>query len=169
MSEVRWLTPREQEAWRGLMTMNAQVMGRLRRSLQQTSGLSDSDYEVLVPLSEAPGGRLRSYELGAALQWEKSRLSHHLRRMEARGLVDREGCETDRRGAFVVLTPEGRAGIEGAAPDHVEEVRRSFLDALSAEQIDALAGITRAVLAHLDAEPAGAAEPAGTAKSVQME
>ena len=130
--------------------MNAQLTGRIRRSLLQTSGLSDSDYEVLVQLSEAPAGRMRSYELVAALQWEKSRLSHHLRRMEARGLVAREGCETDRRGAFVVLTPQGRAGIEEAAPDHVEEVRRSFLDALTPAQIDALAGISDAVIARLE-------------------
>jgi DNA-binding MarR family transcriptional regulator len=132
------------------MTMNAQLTGRIRRSLLQTSGLSDSDYEVLVQLSEAPEGRLRSYELVAALQWEKSRLSHHLRRMEARGLVGREGCDTDRRGAFVVLTPEGRVSIEDAAPDHVEEVRRSFLDALTPAQIDALAGISHAVIERLD-------------------
>jgi len=130
--------------------MNAQLTGRIRRSLLQTSGLSDSDYEVLVQLSEAPEGRLRSYELVAALQWEKSRLSHHLRRMEARGLVGREGCDTDRRGAFVVLTPEGRVSIEDAAPDHVEEVRRSFLDALTPAQIDALAGISHAVIERLD-------------------
>ena len=130
--------------------MNAQLMGRLRRSLLQTSGLSDSDYEVLVQLSEAPDHRLRSYQLVAALQWEKSRLSHHLRRMEARGLVEREGCDTDRRGAFVVLTPAGRKSIEEAAPDHVDEVRRAFIDALTPAQLDALAGITEAVVTRLD-------------------
>lgn len=131
--------------------MNAQLNGRLNRSLQQDSGLSDSDYEVLVHLTEAPDGRLRAFELGAALQWEKSRLSHHLRRMEARGLVERKNCETDRRGSFVVLTPAGRRSIESAAPGHVEEVRAAFLNALSPEQIDALAGITQAVLANLEA------------------
>src|SRR3546814_13458713 len=88
--------------------MQAKLGARLRRAHQRDSGLSDSDYAVLVHVSEAPEGRLRIFELGAQLEWEKSRLSHHLRRMEQRDLIVREECDTDRRGAFVVLTPTGR-------------------------------------------------------------
>ena len=152
----QWLDDREQRAWRGLLTMQAQLAGRLRRSLQRDAGLSDADYQVLVELSEAPTCRLRVFELVRALQWEKSRVSHHLRRMEERGLVERAECPTDGRGAFVVLTPTGRAAIEAAAPRHVAEVRRAFLDVLSPPQLDALGDITSAVLANLalaDDEP----------------
>src|SRR5512134_1046964 len=125
MADVRWLDEREQAAWRGLLTMHAQLQARLSRALQRDAGLSDADYGVLVALSEAPDDRLRIFQLGRFLQWEKSRLSHHLRRMEARGLVERRECDTDRRGAYVVLTARGRAAVEAAAPGHVAEVRHA--------------------------------------------
>lgn len=161
-----WLDEHEQRAWRGLIALRIGLDARLRRSLQRDSGLSDADYMVLVELSESATGRLRAFELVSALRWEKSRLSHHLRRMQHRGLVERVGCETDRRGAFVVLTPVGRSTIEGAAPGHVAEVRRSFFDALSPAQVEAFTEISAAVLRHLadldsaesepDADPGGA-------------
>jgi len=147
------------------MGLQAQLNGRLRRSLLQESGLSDSDYQVLVILSAAPQGLLRAFALIRALQWEESRLSHHLRRMEQRGLVERLDCETDGRGSYVAVTPAGRSAIESAAPGHVAEVRRSFFDALTASQIDSLSRIGDAVLshlAHLDAaEQADGAKPRG--------
>lgn len=144
-----WLDEREQRAWRGLLAMSAALDSRLGRALQQRSGLSHADYAVLVALSESPEGRLRAYEVVSALEWEKSRLSHQLRRMEDRGLLERQDCETDRRGAFVVLTPAGRAAIEAAAPSHVSDVRRWFVEALTPAQLDALAEISEAVLARL--------------------
>jgi DNA-binding MarR family transcriptional regulator len=153
MDEPRWLDEREARAWRGYTRMRAQLEGRLSRELARHSGLSDPDYSVLVNLSEAPEGRLRAFELGRALQWEKSRLSHHLKRMEKRRLVARESCESDARGSFVVITTEGRAAIEAAAPAHVEDVRRHLIDLLSAEQLDMLGDITETVLAHLDGDP----------------
>ena len=129
--------------------MHAEVSSALQRQLQRDTGLSSPDYEVLVYLSEAPGGRLRPFQLGDALQWEKSRLSHQLRRMQARGLVTREDCESDRRGAVVTITGAGRDAIRAAAPRHVREVRRAFLDALTPGQLDALTEIADAVLRHL--------------------
>ncbi|HLU42436.1 MAG TPA: MarR family transcriptional regulator [Microthrixaceae bacterium] len=148
-AQVRWLDEREQRAWRGLIRMQAQLDAHLRRSLVRDSGLSDADYDVLVHLSEAPEDRLRIFELVRALQWEKSRLSHQLRRMEQRGLLERSECPTDGRGAFVSLTPEGRAAIEAAAPRHVAEVRRHFVDVLTPEQLDVLGDIAEAVLESL--------------------
>jgi DNA-binding MarR family transcriptional regulator len=152
MSNDLWLTADEQRAWRGFLLMGAKLQARLNRELQRRSGLSDADYEVLVNLSEAPGGRLRAFELCGAMHWEKSRLSHHLSRMEARGLVVREGCRTDARGAFVSLTGQGRAAIEAAAPEHVAQVRRLFFDALTPEQVEALTTISEAVLDRLAVE-----------------
>lgn len=149
MSEPRWLDEREMRAWRAYAVMQAQLSARLHRSLQRTTGLSLSDYEVLVLLSEAPDGRLRSFQLSAALQWEKSRLSHHLSRMQARGLVSRQLCSTDGRGAFVVITPAGRSAIESAAPTHVADVRDAIIDVLTPEQLDALAEIAETVLDRL--------------------
>lgn len=152
MTKTEWLDDREQRAWRGMLTMKARLDARLRRSMQRCSSLSDADYAVLVYLSEAPQGRLRVFELVEQLDWEKSRLSHQLRRMQERGLVDREGCETDRRGSFAVITETGRTTIEAAAPHHVRDVRRLFIDALTPGQLEALAEITDAVLDHLEKE-----------------
>jgi len=133
--------------------MERRLSGRVARELQRGTGLSGADYEVLVNLSEAPERRLRAFQLGVATGWEKSRLSHHITRMEDRALVRRASCPTDSRGAYVVLTAEGRRAIEAAAPQHVEHVRRWFVDALTPDQLDALADISDAILARLGDDP----------------
>ncbi|HEX2155340.1 MAG TPA: MarR family transcriptional regulator [Acidimicrobiia bacterium] len=150
MSEVRWLDETESRAWRGYQAMTDQVTALLQQSMMRQSGLSLSDYAVLVYLSESED-RLRAYELGAALRWEKSRLSHHLRRMEKRGLITRQTCETDGRGLWIVLTARGRQAIEEAAPVHVSDVRRYIIDQLNPSQLEALAEITEKVLGGLPA------------------
>jgi DNA-binding MarR family transcriptional regulator len=146
---TRWLEPDEQAAWRAFLAMQSQLFRRLGRQLQADSELSTADFEVLVHVSEAPGGRLRAFELGEALSWEKSRLSHQLTRMERRGLVERRVCTTDGRGADVVLTDAGRATIEEAAPGHVDELRRVFVDVLTPAQLRELEAIATAVLGAL--------------------
>jgi len=101
---TRWLTDSEQRAWRGYQAVQAQLSARLNRQLQTDSGLSLADYEVLVALTDRPEGQLRVFELAEALQWEQSRLSHHLARMQQRGLVNRRACREDRRGSYVLVT-----------------------------------------------------------------
>lgn len=140
-----WLDEREQRAWRGFQTLHSQLLGALSRRLLADSGLSDSDYAVLVALSEAPDERLRAHELCRELVWEKSRLSHQLRRMEERGLLRREACEEDARGQVVVLSAAGRRTIEAAAPAHVAAVRELFIDLLTRDQLDVLGDIAEAV------------------------
>jgi DNA-binding MarR family transcriptional regulator len=147
---TRWLSEPEQSAWRGLLQMTTRLEARLNRELQEVSGLSLADYDVLVPLSETSQGRLRVFELASVLGWERSRLSHHLARMQRRGLVAREDCDADRRGAFVVLTDAGRTAIDQAAPAHVETVRRLVFEGLSDEQVTSLQGLTDSVLRRLD-------------------
>jgi DNA-binding MarR family transcriptional regulator len=131
--------------------MHGQLLARLNRQLQADSGLSLADYEVLVQLTEVPDGRLRPFELQRGLQWEQSRLSHQLTRMQRRDLVSREGCTDDGRGAFIVLTEAGRRAIEAAAPGHVDAVRRLFLDRLTRDQITMLGRLSTQVLTRLDA------------------
>jgi DNA-binding MarR family transcriptional regulator len=101
---------------------------------------------VLHPLSQAPDGLLRARELGAEIGWDRSRLSHHVSRMEKRSLVTREECVEDGRGLMVRLTKAGRKAIEGAAPQHVENVQRYFFDLLSKEELETLAGVFERVL-----------------------
>lgn len=141
MPEAQWLDEREQRAWRSLMAMQDGLSEFIERQLRNKSGLSRADYQVLGHLSEAPDGRLRSFELGRLLRWEKSRLSQHLGRMQSRHMVSREPCMTDQRGAIVVITPEGRRLIEAAAPQHVADVRDALIDHLTAEELELLSAV----------------------------
>lgn len=146
-----WLDEREQRAWRGLMAMHADLSQYLERRMRVRDGLSKADYEVLALLAEAPPGRLRAFEIGEALRWEKSRLSQHLTRMEGRDLVSREQCPTDQRGTFVVLTPRGRAVIEAAAGPHVADVRAVLLDHVTPAQLDQITELADLVRARVGA------------------
>ncbi|MEV6596331.1 MarR family transcriptional regulator [Actinoplanes sp. NPDC051346] len=145
-----WLTDEQQRAWRAYLGMQARLTAELNRQLQAESGLSLSDYDVLVKLTDAAGGRLRPYELQRALEWEQSRLSHHLGRMQRRGLVARQDCDDDGRGSYIVVTDAGRDAIASAAPGHVNTVRRLFFDHLDAEQVRVVEQLANGVLAALD-------------------
>jgi DNA-binding MarR family transcriptional regulator len=131
--------------------MASRLQTAMHRQLQQDCELSLSDYDVLVALSE--GGPLRINELGDALAWEQSRLSHQLRRMRGRGLVVRQGSDDDRRGATVELTDGGRAALELAAPGHVELVRSAMFDGMSAAQLRAFGAVAEAVAERLTTSP----------------
>ena len=150
MTSPRWLDEREQRAWRGYTQMQHRLTKVLGQRLVRDSGLSAADYELLVPLSEAADDQLRARDLARMVDWEKSRLSHQLTRMEQRGLVERRECPTDARGAFISLTAAGRAAIEGAAPQHVDAVREHFIDLLTESEIQILIGITGRVLRRLE-------------------
>jgi DNA-binding MarR family transcriptional regulator len=147
---VDWLTPDEQRAWRAYLRTGTLLSAALNRQLQADSGLSLPEYEVLVRLSEAPGGQLRPFQLGLALDWEQSRLSHLLSRMTRRGFVVRQDCPGDRRGALVMLTGRGRAAIESAAPGHVAAVRRLVFDQMDRAQATAFRQAFEAILAALE-------------------
>lgn len=149
-----WLTERESAAWKAVRDLGQPLWTALGRDLQRESGLSMADYQVLVVLSESPGNVLAYRELADATGWEKSRLSHHITRMEKRDLVRREGCPGDARSANVVLTDRGRSCIESAAPGHVESVRRLLIDQLTEQQIDALIAIGEQIARVLAACPA---------------
>jgi DNA-binding MarR family transcriptional regulator len=154
MDSTRWLTPAEDRAWRAWLAMAERLRSQIGRDLQADSGLSDADYLVLVHLSEAEGHRLRMNDLAAHLNWSKSRLSHQLARMQSRGLVQRDGCLSDGRGAFAVLGPDGLAEIERAAPAHVASVRRHLIDVLDQAELEQLAVIAERVVDHLRGESA---------------
>jgi DNA-binding MarR family transcriptional regulator len=136
-AEVRWLSAEEQAAWRHFITGARRLMDRLDQDLKAL-GLNHDDYGVLVALSEAEGDRMRMAELADQSVESRSRLSHHIGRLESRGLVARETCPEDRRGTWAVLTTEGRATVEATAPHHVEGVRRHFLDHVGAEELQVI-------------------------------
>lgn len=150
---VRWLTPEEQRAWRGFVRLHERLGGRLGRLLQSESKVSPADYAVLVHLTDSSEGRQRHQDLARALEWEKSRMSHHIARMAGRGMVVREECPEDGRGAFVVITDAGREAIEAAAPRHVEAVRELFLDHVTPAELRVLTEISERVIRRMDEDP----------------
>ncbi|CAN3126460.1 MarR family winged helix-turn-helix transcriptional regulator [Mycobacterium sp. smrl_JER01] len=150
---MEWLNDEQQRIWRNYLAMVSRLHTAMHRQLQQDCELSLSDYDVLVALAER--GPMRIHELGELIGWEQSRLSHQLRRMRGRGLVDREGDGDDRRGATVGLTEAGRAALHAAAPGHVDLVRSVVFDGLSEAHQRAFGAAVEAVLARL-----GTARPA---------
>jgi DNA-binding MarR family transcriptional regulator len=143
------LNAREDRAWSAFIHAHQQIELHLNRRLQE-SGLSGADYEVLAALSALEGDRMPAHALCTALRWEKSRLSHQLRRMEKDGLIRREPNPDDARSTMVCLMPAGRAAIEKAAPGHVDDVRRNFVDLFTPTELDVLAALNERVLHHLD-------------------
>ncbi|MBF8184717.1 MarR family transcriptional regulator [Nonomuraea sp. K274] len=140
-NDIPWLNDDEQYMWRQWMGLNAELLAKLNRDMQTDAGLSNPDYQVLVVLTDSAEGRIRVSDLAASLQWERSRVSHHVARMEKRDLVSRLGCPDDGRGAFVRITEAGRAAIERAAPGHVRAVRHLVFDALTADEVAQLGEI----------------------------
>ena len=126
---VPWLGVEEQEAWRAFIDGSRRLLQQLELD-HKAADVTPDDYGVLVVLSESPDGRLRMSELADVAVESRSRLTHHIGRLEAKGLVRREACEVDKRGLNAVLTAKGRRLIESAAPHHVAAVRSWFLDAL---------------------------------------
>src|SRR3954466_5982271 len=147
--EPRWLDAEEQKAWRAWLYSSLLLQDRLDRELTHGTGISHAYYEILVALSEAPERRMRMSELADRCLSSRSRLSHAVSRLEERGWVRREACADDARGQLAVLTDEGFAALEAAAPVHVESVRRHLFDQLSPVQVAALRDIGETLLKHL--------------------
>jgi len=142
-------TPEQLRIWRGFVETSATLRDRLGAQLQNSSSLSSGDYQVLLALSEADGHRARSSELAALIDWERSRLSHHLGRMEKRGLVRRVPCVDGVHGVDVLLTDEGAEAFRAANVPHLRAIRDLFVEALSPEQLAAVDDITAALRNHL--------------------
>ncbi len=149
MTETNWLTQREERAWRAYRRMQTVLPAQLARDLVRDSALTDPDYDVLSTLSERPGHRWQLRDLAAKMLWSRSRLSHHIARMESRGLVAREDDPADRRGCMIVLTDDGRRTLDKAAPQHVASVREHFVDLLTDDEIATLTQLAERVVDRL--------------------
>lgn len=150
MGEPRWLTDREQRAWRGWIDASRRILAASDRQLKVDSGLSTDDYEVLVRLSEAADRRMRMSDLASSVTNSPSRLSQRIDRLSRAGLVERQRCADDARVWWVVLTEAGFKRLAAAAVGHVSEVRRVFVDRLSAEELDVLARVLPRLAASLE-------------------
>jgi DNA-binding MarR family transcriptional regulator len=150
-AQTRWLDDEEQKAWRAWLYSSMLLSDRLDRELTRTAGIPHAYYEILVQLSEAPGRAIRMSELADRCLSSRSRLSHAVSRLQEQGWVRRQVCESDGRGQLAVLTDEGFAALEAAAPIHVEGVRTHLFDQLSPAQVAAMRDIGETLLRHLEA------------------
>src|SRR3954451_8236981 len=148
--ETRWLDPEEQKAWRAWLYSTLLLQDRLDPELTHETGISHAYYEILVALSETPQPAMRVSELADRCLSSRSRLSHAVSRLEERGWVRRQVCESDGRGQLAVLTDEGFAALEAAAPVHVEGVRTHLFDQLTPQQVQNMRDIGETLLRHLD-------------------
>jgi len=148
--EPRWLDAEEQKAWRAWLFSTLLLQDRLDRELTHSTGISHAYYEILGALSETPGRMMRMSELADRCLSSRSRLSHAVSRLGERGWVRRQVCAEDGRGQLAVLTDDGFAALEAAAPVHVESVRTHLFDQLTPQQVENMRDIGETLLRHLD-------------------
>src|SRR5215813_12917724 len=137
-------------AWASYQRMRVHLTERINRELAQKAGLSEADFEILAALIESPNESVRALALRCGLEWEKSRLSHQLRRMEERGLITRQECAEDNRGSVIRVTDVGRKLASEAKVDYEQAVRQYVVDVLTAEQLQALGTISETILRQLE-------------------
>jgi DNA-binding MarR family transcriptional regulator len=150
MTEVSQISDEHWDVWRTFTAMRRQLDHALGAQLQQDAGISRPDFDILLAVFEAPGRQLRGRELADQLGWEKSRVSHQVTRMENRGLLTRAGCDSDGRGVWIGLTPDGSRAVLGAMRDHAMAIRRFFFDVLGDDELAALETASHRVLDAID-------------------
>lgn len=155
------LTDEQERVWHTYRRMQAMLASQMNRQLIVETGLSDADFEILAALRTTCQQRARALALRCAVNWEKSRLSHQLTRMQQRGLVIREDCVEDSRGAVYRLTEAGRAAVDGAVASRTAAVRAYLVDILTPEQLAALGEISEVILARLGGDTATSLPPHG--------
>lgn len=162
---TEWRDAAQRRAWLAYSRVQLRLSYEINRQLQADSNLSAADYDVLTALSGSSGGRLAISVLATRIGWERSRVSHHIKRMAARGLVASAHSTTDRRVTEVFCTGTGLRVLDEAAPGHVALVRRLFFGGLPAELVEPLTSALEDIYGHVlengslpappDAEPAG--------------
>ncbi|HET7015015.1 MAG TPA: MarR family winged helix-turn-helix transcriptional regulator [Streptosporangiaceae bacterium] len=144
-----WLEGDEQRAWLAYIRVQLRLSYEMNRQLLAGSGMSLPDYDVLTALAVADGGRMQITVLAAQIGWERSRVSHHVRRMSTRGLVTCALSAADRRVTEVTLTGSGRQALAEAAPGHVDLVRQLFFEGLPTHLVGPLSDALESVYANI--------------------
>jgi DNA-binding MarR family transcriptional regulator len=147
VQDLSGLDEAEWTMWRGFVAMRRSLDRALEQRLQSDAGISAADFDVLASLACAEDLRLRAGALAGALGWEKSRISHQVSRMAARGLVERAECPSDARGTWVVLSESGAEALDAARPGYADVLRRTFFGPLSDAERAAVRSLAERVLA----------------------
>lgn len=149
---TKWLSGEQQLDWRAFLSVLSLLPDQFSRDLNAVHGLTLSDYEILVRLSEAEGRSMRMSELADKTLSSRSRLTHQIDRMVEAGYVTRRVCADDKRGYFAEMTDAGWDKLVAAAPSHVESVREHLVDVLTCDEFKALGDISKKILDSLDAD-----------------
>lgn len=144
-TDIRWLDQEQQHSWRAFLVGTTLLMDRLDRDLREHHNLSMPEYEIMVRLSEADERRLRMAVLADSVSHSRSRVTHTIVRLEKAGLVKRSACLSDGRGVEAVLTDQGLAALEEAAPTHVAGVRQFMVDLAEDDDFAALGRVFNVV------------------------
>jgi DNA-binding MarR family transcriptional regulator len=155
MAESEWLDERQSRAWEGFLAVATILNRRVEQQLKDDAGLSHPQYEVLLRLSDAPGGELRMTELAGVALTSKSGLSYQVTQLERAGLVRRRSCASDVRGVVAGLTDAGWEKLRAAAPGHGALIRELFVAGLTDAQFDGLAEGVSALAERLAAPMSG--------------
>lgn len=145
------ITPTELASWRSMLDTTMALRRQLQHVITDASGLSEQDFLVLLALIEAKGKPLRASDLADQIGWDRSRLSHHLSRMETRNLITRETCKIDSRGTELRITEAGRNLMREATGPHFAALKELFANTLNPDEIDQLAKITGKLTSRLSA------------------
>ena len=147
-----WLDQEQQRAWLAYIKVQLRLVYEMNRQLQSGSGMSLADWDVLTALGASESASLTVTALANQIGWERSRLSHHAKRMASRRLIELVTADSDRRATEVRLTPEGRAALERAAPGHVELIKRLFFGGIPRDLLEPLSTALECVYANLLAQ-----------------
>ncbi|MGJ8721348.1 MAG: MarR family winged helix-turn-helix transcriptional regulator [Salinibacterium amurskyense] len=153
MTNAREMDDRENAVWRGFVSATQQLVSSLDKQLVQDAQLSGPEHAVLTALAEhaeQSDTLVRARDLGLSLGWDRSRLSHLLKRMEARGLLERTSCPSDARGLDVQITAAGLEAVQQASSGYTEFVRTHFFDVLTPDEQNALASVSRKIKGTLE-------------------
>jgi DNA-binding MarR family transcriptional regulator len=149
--EPNWLDDKQLEAWLRFSGVLIQLPAELDSEMQRLAGLTNFEYGVMAGLSESPDRTMRISALAGYARGSLSRLSHLIKRLEARGWVRRELDPADGRYTNAILTDEGYAKVAATAPGHVELVRRLVVDALTPAQLRQLGDLSACLMNRLGA------------------
>lgn len=153
MEPTRWLSAEEQNTWRAYLDATRLLLQALDRQLTRDAGISFTDFELLVVLSEAPQRQLRMRELADAVTTTRSGVTRAISRLVDTGWVRRVECEDDKRGTLAELTDAGAEKLASASPGHVAEVRRNMFDLLSPRDVGILGHDFSEMRTHLLEHP----------------
>ena len=139
----------DSQAWRAFHKIGTRLPPHLGRQITNHSGITSSEYVVLMALSELPKASVNLNRLAIGLGWETSRMSHQITRMQESGLVKKIQSESDARCFDVSITPAGRIIAEKAVPLQSLEINHCFSEVLTNKQKEALIEISEAIAAHM--------------------